>query len=79
MWRDGPCGTEYAPLPLQTSPKEVESFDRMNRESEEGDGMRIAVSTQGKDLDARVNSRFGRAPHFIVVDTDAISDYRSGR
>jgi predicted Fe-Mo cluster-binding NifX family protein len=32
--------------------------------------MRIAVTTQGKDLDAQVDSRFGRAPNFIVVDTE---------
>lgn len=32
--------------------------------------MRIAVTTQGHDLDAQVDSRFGRAPNFIVVDTE---------
>ena len=32
--------------------------------------MRIAVTTQGKDLDAQVDSRFGRAPNFLVLDTE---------
>ena len=32
--------------------------------------MRIAVTTQGKDLDAQVDSRFGRAPSFLVLDTE---------
>ena len=34
--------------------------------------MRIAVSTQGKDLEAQVDSRFGRASTFILVDTDTM-------
>lgn len=32
--------------------------------------MRIAVTTQGKNLDAQVDTRFGRAPNFLVVDTE---------
>jgi predicted Fe-Mo cluster-binding NifX family protein len=32
--------------------------------------MRIVVTTQGKDLDAQVDSRFGRAPNFLVMDTE---------
>lgn len=32
--------------------------------------MRIAVSTQGNDLEAQIDSRFGRAPKFLVVDTE---------
>lgn len=32
--------------------------------------MRIAVSTQAKDLEGQVDSRFGRAPYFIVVETE---------
>ena len=32
--------------------------------------MRIVVTTQGKDLDAQVDSRFGRAPGFLVLDTE---------
>jgi predicted Fe-Mo cluster-binding NifX family protein len=34
--------------------------------------MRIAVSTQGNDLDAQIDSRFGRAPKFLVVDTETM-------
>jgi predicted Fe-Mo cluster-binding NifX family protein len=34
--------------------------------------MRIAVTTQGNDLSAQVDSRFGRAPKFIVVDLETM-------
>jgi predicted Fe-Mo cluster-binding NifX family protein len=34
--------------------------------------MRIAVTTQGNDLSAQIDSRFGRAPKFIVVDTESM-------
>jgi predicted Fe-Mo cluster-binding NifX family protein len=34
--------------------------------------MRIAVTTQGNDLDAQIDSRFGRAPKFLVVDTETM-------
>ena len=33
--------------------------------------MRIAVSTQGKDLEAQVDSRFGRASNFILNERKA--------
>ena len=32
--------------------------------------MKIAVTSQGKGLDALVDPRFGRAPYFVIVDTD---------
>ena len=32
--------------------------------------MKIAVSSQGKDLSSQVDPRFGRAPYFIIYDTD---------
>jgi len=32
--------------------------------------MRIAITAQGATLDAEVDSRFGRAANFLVVDTD---------
>lgn len=35
--------------------------------------MKIAVSSTGTDLDARVDPRFGRAQHLIVVDTDSLA------
>jgi len=34
--------------------------------------MKIAVSAQGKDLDANVDPRFGRAPYFIIIDPDTM-------
>jgi predicted Fe-Mo cluster-binding NifX family protein len=34
--------------------------------------MRIAVSAQGKDLETQVDSRFGRASNFILLDTDTM-------
>jgi predicted Fe-Mo cluster-binding NifX family protein len=34
--------------------------------------MRIAFTTQGTDLDSEVDSRFGRAPRFVVVDTETM-------
>jgi len=36
--------------------------------------MKIAITAQGKTLDAAVDSRFGRASYFIVVDTETM-DY----
>jgi len=32
--------------------------------------MRVAVTSQGKGLDALVDSRFGRAKYFVVVNTE---------
>ena len=34
--------------------------------------MRIAVTTEGNDLDGQIDSRFGRAPKFLVVDTETM-------
>jgi predicted Fe-Mo cluster-binding NifX family protein len=33
--------------------------------------MKIAITSKGKDLDAEVDPRFGRAQYIIVYDTDA--------
>ena len=35
--------------------------------------MRVAVTSQGDDLEAEVDSRFGRASKFLLVDTDTMS------
>ncbi len=32
--------------------------------------MKIAITSQGKDLDSQVDPRFGRAAYIIVVDSD---------
>ncbi len=32
--------------------------------------MRICVSAMGGSLDAKVSERFGRAPYFVVVESD---------
>ncbi|MFN2356215.1 MAG: NifB/NifX family molybdenum-iron cluster-binding protein [Desulfotignum sp.] len=34
--------------------------------------MKIAVSTSGQDLDARIDQRFGRCEYFLLVDTDTM-------
>lgn len=34
--------------------------------------MKIAITSTGKDLDAQVDPRFGRAAYIIVVDTDTL-------
>ncbi|MFO7839911.1 MAG: NifB/NifX family molybdenum-iron cluster-binding protein [Desulfosalsimonadaceae bacterium] len=36
--------------------------------------MKIAVTSNGKDLNAEVDSRFGRAANFIIVEPDSM-DY----
>ena len=35
--------------------------------------MRVAISAQGESLEALVDSRFGRAAKFLLVDTDTMS------
>jgi len=35
--------------------------------------MRIAITTQGKDLDDDIDLRFGRAPRFLIVDTETMA------
>lgn len=34
--------------------------------------VKIAVASIGRDLDARVDLRFGRCAHFVVVDSDTM-------
>jgi len=35
--------------------------------------MRIVITSQGNDLEAEVDSRFGRASKFLLVETDTMS------
>jgi predicted Fe-Mo cluster-binding NifX family protein len=35
--------------------------------------MKIAVTSQGTDLDSEVDPRFGRAPYFVVVDSETFA------
>jgi predicted Fe-Mo cluster-binding NifX family protein len=45
------------------------------RSRKKGHGiMKIAVTSQGKDLDAPMDSRFGRAAYILIVDTKTL-DY----
>ncbi|MEA3490248.1 MAG: NifB/NifX family molybdenum-iron cluster-binding protein [Candidatus Omnitrophota bacterium] len=32
--------------------------------------MKIGITSQGDNLDAQVDPRFGRCPYFIIIDTD---------
>ncbi|MDA3788736.1 MAG: NifB/NifX family molybdenum-iron cluster-binding protein [Desulfobacula sp.] len=34
--------------------------------------MKIAVTSQGKDLDSQLDPRFGRAAYIIIVDTETL-------
>jgi predicted Fe-Mo cluster-binding NifX family protein len=34
--------------------------------------MKIAISANGPDLEAQVDPRFGRAPYFLLIDTDTM-------
>lgn len=36
--------------------------------------MKLAITSQGKELDSQVERRFGRAPFFIIADTDEDSN-----
>jgi predicted Fe-Mo cluster-binding NifX family protein len=35
--------------------------------------MKIAVSADGRDLEAQVDPRFGRAPYFLLVDPETLT------
>ncbi|SMC16472.1 Predicted Fe-Mo cluster-binding protein, NifX family [Desulfacinum hydrothermale DSM 13146] len=37
--------------------------------------MKVAVSSSGEDLNSPVDARFGRAPYFLMVDTETL-DYQ---
>ena len=32
--------------------------------------MKICITSTGKEIDAKVDPRFGRAPYFLIIDTD---------
>ncbi len=35
--------------------------------------MKVAVTSKGQTLDDQVETRFGRSPYFLVVDTDSMN------
>ena len=35
--------------------------------------MRIAISSTGRQLDSNLDPRFGRAPYFIILDTETMN------
>jgi predicted Fe-Mo cluster-binding NifX family protein len=35
--------------------------------------MKVAISSDGKDLESLIDSRFGRCPYFLIVETDDMS------
>jgi predicted Fe-Mo cluster-binding NifX family protein len=37
--------------------------------------MRIAISSAGRDLDANLDPRFGRAAYYIILDSDTMDFY----
>jgi len=37
------------------------------------DDMRLCISASGKDMDARVDTAFGRAPYFQIIDTESMA------
>jgi len=37
------------------------------------DIMKIAISSTGTDIDAQIDSRFGRCAYFLIVNTDDMS------
>lgn len=34
--------------------------------------MKLCVTSKGKDLDAKVDFHFGRAPYFLIIDTESM-------
>jgi predicted Fe-Mo cluster-binding NifX family protein len=43
----------------------------LRRDVEEGDKVKIVLTTAGNDINAPLDSRFGRAPKFLVYDLDS--------
>ena len=35
--------------------------------------MKVLITADGEDLEAKVDVKFGRAPYFLIVDTDNLS------
>jgi len=35
--------------------------------------MKVLITADGEDLEAKVDVKFGRAPYFLIVDTDNLA------
>jgi predicted Fe-Mo cluster-binding NifX family protein len=44
----------------------------LEKNQQQGVMMKIAISARGPELEAQVEPRFGRAPYFLIVDTDTM-------
>ena len=34
--------------------------------------MKLCITSSGRDMDSKVDERFGRTPYFLIIDTDTI-------
>jgi predicted Fe-Mo cluster-binding NifX family protein len=50
----------------------IKQFPEYTPEHNKEKSMRVAVTCQGTDIGAEIDSRFGRAPRFLIVDTETM-------
>jgi predicted Fe-Mo cluster-binding NifX family protein len=58
----------YQQIPVRRSQSNLRFGDPSNQ----GVMMKIAISARGRNLEAQIDPRFGRAPYFLFVDTDTM-------